>query len=148
MNPLEVVELPADRANGDVVAAFFFEDQRPVLGPAALLDWRLNGPLTELLVSGDAAGLAGEHIVVGSNGKVAADWILFVGGGNWDGLCEKTYRSLVRHLLGACRDAAFERVALSLEPLPGMTQDELRRMVEGALGEVPERPECLLCLAA
>jgi hypothetical protein len=147
MTPVRVLDLPADRMEGEAVAAFFFEDERPLRGPAALLDWRLNGALTDLLLTGQAAGRAGEHILFPNNGKLGADWVFFVGGGSRQGLGEETYGSLIRHVLAACRDSGFARVALCLAPLPNMGPAILESLVTEIMAETaPVALECLLTI--
>lgn len=129
MNSLERVELPADQLGGDAVAVLFFEDQRPLRGPCAVLDWRLDGALTRALFDGELTGRAGEHAVYQGTIKVRSDWILFVGGGKWDGLCTDTYASLVGHLLTIAWQAGFRDLSLCL-PLPdGEGADGLFAMV-------------------
>ncbi len=129
MTPSQVFDLPADRMDAAVVAAFFFEDQRPVLGPAALLDWRLNGLLTNMLTVQQVSGSVGEHVLVPNNGKLSASRVLFVGGGRWAELDKKAYRRLIRHLIDTCRQAGFSQMALCLEPIEGMDLTELNLIV-------------------
>lgn len=129
MTPLRVLDLPADRMEAEAVAAFFFEDERPLRGPAALLDWRLNGLLTDLLVRDCAAGHTGEKILVPNNGKLRADRILFVGGGSRCGMKQNIYQGLLRDLLESCLRARFFRIALCLEPPEGLEQGELEKTV-------------------
>lgn len=145
MNGLQILDLPADRIEGEVVAALFFEDERPVLGPAALLDWRLNGLLTRLLLEGQARGRAGEHVLVRNNGKLSADWIFFLGGGSRKGLCREALQGLVRHFLQTCRDAGLTRVTLCLDPPAGLGKPEIEGMTAEALKAMEgRRPECRL----
>ena len=147
MTQVRVLDLPVDRLDGEVVAAFFFLDERPLQGPAALIDWRLDEVLTRLLVGGRCVGKAGEHLLVRNNGKLGSDWALFVGGGSWHGLGPVTYRSLVAHLLDACRRAGFRRVALCLAPLAGMGPAELEGLVRESLASMTGHSlECLLSL--
>jgi hypothetical protein len=145
MTPLQVIDLPADRIDGEVVAALFFEDERPVLGPAALLDWRLNGLLSSLLVQGRASGRAGENILVRGNGKLAADWVLFVGAGCRQGLAPESYRGLVRHVLLTCRNAGVSRMTLCLSPPAEQAAGELTPLVAEVLRTMGEHgPDCRL----
>ena len=147
MSQVRVLDLPADHMEGEVVAAFFFNDERPLQGPAALLDWRLGDPLTQALLTGVNRGRAGEHLLVRNNGKLGSDWVLFVGGGNWHGLGPETYRGLVDHLLQVCSGAGFRRIALCLAPLAGMTAGDLEQMVRQALTALKKSGcECLLSL--
>ncbi len=147
MTRVDILDLPADRLEGEVVAAFFFQDERPVQGPAALLDWRLNDVLTDLLISGQCRGRAGEHLIVRNNGKVCSDWILFAGGGSWQGLGTATYQSLLRHLFEVCVQAGFRRVALGLAPLAGMSPTQLEKLVRETIGAWAGKSfECLVSL--
>lgn len=114
MNSVRIVAQAPDRMPGEVVVGFFFEDQRPVGGAAALLDWRLNGLLNRLLLSGSARGRIGEYILVSNNGKLQASWILFAGGGCLQDLAPFTFGGLVGSVVDACRAAGFRRVSLCL----------------------------------
>jgi Cytosol aminopeptidase family, N-terminal domain len=145
MIALHVLDLPVDRMEGEVVAALFFEDVRPLFGAAALLDWRLNGRLTDMLLKKEVTGRAGEHVLVANNGKLVADWILFVGGGKWHGLNIGRYRERLRHLLSVCSNAGFSLVSIGLTTRPGMAPNLLEKELGRALADLPgKRPECLL----
>ena len=72
MTQPEQVTCPVDKMPGESVIVLYFEDQKPLDGPAALLDWRLDGQLTRLLLDGQIKGRAGEHVMLQSNGKLAA----------------------------------------------------------------------------
>ena len=113
--------------------ALYFADQKPLDGPAALLDWRLDGQLTKMLVDGEIQGRAGEHVMLQNNGKLKADWVLFVGGGKWYGLCEETHASLVRHMLSVARQAGFKDVSLAFMPHEENAPKILQQQIEKAL---------------
>ena len=136
MIDLETVVLPADHLPGECVVALFFEDQRPLEGPVALLDWRLNGQLTRMLLDGELTGRAGEHLVLQNNGKLQCDWILFVGGGKWQGLCRETYASLVKHALKSASQAGFSDVAICLAPHEDADAAVLESQADEALATV------------
>ncbi len=133
MTRLERTDLPADQLAGDVVVAFFFSDQRPLDGPAALLDWRLDGQLTRMLLTGQVKGKAGEHVLLQSNGKLKTDWVLFIGGGPWLGLCRETHASLVRHMLEIVNKAGFRKIAIGLSPHEEIGAADLQAQVESTL---------------
>ena len=133
MNPAERVSLSADCLPGESVVALYFSDQKPLAGPAALLDWRLDGPLTRMLVSGEILGRAGEHVMLQNNGKLAADWVLFVGGGKWHGLCQETHAALVRHMLSVARQAGFKAVSLAFMPHEESKGGILEKQINDAL---------------
>ena len=133
MTQLEHVALKADFLPGESVVALYFADQKPLDGPAALLDWRLDGQLTKMLVGGEIQGRAGEHVMLQNNGKLKADWVLFVGGGKWHGLCEETHASLVRHMLSVARQAGFKDVSLAFMPHEEANSKVLQQQIEKAL---------------
>jgi hypothetical protein len=147
MSRLHVLDLPADRMEGEAVAALFFEDDRPLHGPAALIDWRLNGLLTNLLLGGEAVGRPGERVLALGNGKLAATWALLVGGGRWRGLDRVGYRERIGNLLESCRQARFGRVAICLSPLDGMEEGEMNGLVAGVL-EAGSGLECLFSVTS
>ena len=145
MNRLGVVDLPADKLGGEVVVSFFFSDQRPLNGPAALLDWRLNGLLTSQLVDGHLSGTAGEKLLVGTNGKISSEWVLFWGGGGWTDLDEKGYQALFKQVFEGLKNAGFKRVALAIVPLPGSTQSTIQKQIGEILySRHQNQLECLL----
>jgi hypothetical protein len=136
MTGVQVVDLAPDRMAGDVVAGFFFEDQRPLRGAAALLDWRLNGILTDLLLSDAASGSPGEHVLVGNNGKLQASWVLFAGGGLWRHIAPFTYSGLIGRLLDDCLRAGFQRISLCLTPPENATGGWLQDLAESIYSPV------------
>ncbi len=129
----EQVSLSADCLPGESVVVLYFDDQRPLQGPAALIDWRLNGQLTEMLLDGEIRGRAGEHVMLQSNSKLAAKWALFVGGGKWYGLSEETHASLVRHMLRVAHQAGFKNLSLALTSHKEFSAETLERQVVDAL---------------
>lgn len=149
MNPAEHVALPADQLPGDAVVALYFSDLRPLEGPAALLDWRLDGQLTRMLLSGEVAGRAGEHVILQSNGKLAAKWVMFIGGGKWHGLCRETHAALVRHMLSVARQAGCKDVSLVFMPHEEANGGTLQDQVNDALAaEGAAIESCRFCCEA
>jgi hypothetical protein len=133
MKPLERVALPADSLPGESVVALYFSDQKPLEGPAALLDWRLNGQLTRMLLDGEVQGRAGEHVMLQNNGKLKTDWILFVGGGKWHGLCQETHAALIKHMVRVARQAGFKVVSLAFMPHEEINVEILQRQIKDAI---------------
>jgi len=145
MSALSRSDEALDRLPGDVAAAFIFSDLRPLRGGAALLDWRLNGRLTRMLLDGAAEGRLGEHILVANNGKLAADWSLFVGGGAAPARLSPSSRKLLRHLLDVCRHAGFTRLAIGLSAADEAEAEALEQTLAELLGEFADPElECRL----
>jgi len=134
-----------DQLEADIVAAFFFQDQRPLTGVAALLDWRLNGLITRMLLRGDLSGCEGEDLLVRSNGKIKAEWVLLLGAGRVDDLIPQRWEQLTRRLWQVLQNLGFQRVAFGLQPFAQKVDDEFagvaRRTWEQLTGQ---RPSCLI----
>jgi hypothetical protein len=86
-----------------------------------------------MFLDGKIKGRAGEHVVLQSNGKFAADWALFVGGGKWHGLSKETHASLVRHLLSVARQAGLRKLSLALNSHEEVNLETLKEQVAEAL---------------
>jgi hypothetical protein len=149
MTTFERVESPADRLEAESVVVFYFSDKKLLEGPAALLDWRLDGQLTRMLLSGDVQGKAGEHVMLQNNGKLKSDWVLFVGGGQWAGLSEETHAALIRHMLKVVSQAGFTKVSLAFMPHEDVSDDSLHQQIsEAMVAEGHNVSECRYsCLA-
>ena len=145
MSRARVLDMAPDLMMGDVVASFFFEDQRPLSGSAALLDWRLNGALTRLLLDGEVTGNPGEYILIGNNGKLQASWVLFAGGGCRSQLAPFTYAGLIGGLLDHCRRAGFHRISLCLTAPENGGEGWVRELAEELAG-VSRKEEIFLTI--
>jgi len=145
MTGVRVLDLPADKMDGEVIVAFIFTDQKPVRGAAALLDWRLNGILTRNLLEGTLDGVIGQRLVVMGGHRVNADWVMFFGCGTAQSLDAIQLENLLGQILVLLQQAGFRRVALAItSPFKG-EQDALQKNVETFLvGHVPRDMECLL----
>jgi len=141
MTQAEYVRQPVDHLTGDSVVALYFDDQKPLDGPAAVLDWRLDGQLTRMLLAGEVHGRAGEHVLLQGNGKVKADWVLFVGGGKWRGLCEETHAALVKHMLTVARKAGFSDLSLAFSQHDEIDANNLHQQIKDALETVGKEIE-------
>lgn len=133
MTALEIVDLPADQLPGDALAVPLFEDQRTLDGPAAVVDWRLDGALSRMLIAGELSGRAGEHLALQGNAKFAAPWILVAGCGRWRSLDRDDYVTLAGRLFKMAEKAGVTELALCLPPAEGVTVPEVERIVREVL---------------
>ncbi|PLX72941.1 MAG: hypothetical protein C0614_13265 [Desulfuromonas sp.] len=139
MTSCQVVELPVDQLTADVVVAPFFEDQRPLLGPSALLDWRLDGQVTRMLLGHSVSGKFGEQLVLRNNGKLKADWVLLIGGGAWRSLDQDRYRQLVQRAVKALIRAGAREPALCFPQRAGVSLEMLTRDIGDLLSLQSQR---------
>ena len=145
MTRVRVLDLPADKLDGEVIVSFIFEDQKPVRGAAALLDWRLRGLLTRNLLDGFICGEMGQRLMVLSDHRVSADWVMFLGGGGSQSLDTRKMESLARQALETVYRAGFRRVAMALIPPAKESQEFLQGAIERLLADASlTGMECLL----
>lgn len=130
---LELVDLPADRLPGEILVVPLFEDQRTLDGPAAVVDWRLDGLLSRLIVSGELTGKVGEQAALQANDKLASPWILVGGSGRWQTLDRDDYVTMTDRLLTMAAKAGAAELALCLPPADGVDAAEIERIVRGRL---------------
>jgi hypothetical protein len=88
-----------DLAATEVLVACFAEDERPVRGLAGLLDWRMNGRLSSLLVDGFATGMLGEVLLVPGKPRLPFDKVILFGLGRTSDFGDRTYRVVVESIL-------------------------------------------------
>lgn len=68
-----------DELQAEVLVLPFFSDERPLRGPAGLIDWRLCGALSRKLLAGYLDGHFGEKGMVAAPSKLKVDGVLLVG---------------------------------------------------------------------
>jgi hypothetical protein len=86
---LVLSSLPIDEVPGYVVLATFFEDVRPLKGSTSLVDWRLNGRLSEMILKGHLSGQFKESLIMPSQGRMSAKDIFLFGLGTSADVSEK-----------------------------------------------------------
>jgi len=111
---LQVLDLPVDRIEAPLVAVPYFSDQRPLEGPAGLLDWRLDGLLTAQLLQGKTPGNPGDRYLVKANHKVSAEWVMFVGCGKQPLQDKDSAAHVVAEILNTVGQAGIKQFAIGL----------------------------------
>ncbi len=89
MIELVLSSLPIDEVPGYVVLATFFEDVRPLKGSTSLVDWRLNGRVSDLILKGHLSGHFKESLIMPSQGRLSAKDIFLFGLGDSSEISEK-----------------------------------------------------------
>lgn len=93
MIQLVLSSLPVDEIPGNIALATFFEDIRPLKGATSLIDWRLNGRLSDLILGGRVGGNFAECLIMPSQGRLQAREILMFGLGRSCELNEQSFES-------------------------------------------------------
>ena len=68
-----------DELETDLIVATLFENEQPPLGVTGLIDWRLNGFLSRMILRGALKGRAGESILVPLQRRLPARRLLLLG---------------------------------------------------------------------
>lgn len=68
-----------DQIKVDCTVVFLFSDQKPLKGNAALIDWRLNGRLSQCLIKGWFEAKAGEVMIMPSEARLDSKELFLVG---------------------------------------------------------------------
>jgi hypothetical protein len=105
-----------DLAATEVLLAPLAEDDRPPHGVAGLVDWRLAGRVSQLLISGFATGALGEVLLIPGKPKLPFDKVVFFGCGPRAAFGEKTFRRVVEAMLATLEGL---RVRSAVVELPG-----------------------------
>lgn len=122
---------PGARRKLDLAVVAYFEDERPLRGLGAFLDWRWCGALSRLLRTGYCSGRAGEAVLMPGRRDLPSVRVVLYGLG--------PRRALPPEEL---RDAAASAVAMALRlqpkdvlfAMPGLADD--RELAEAVLGGV------------
>ncbi len=93
MIQLVLSSLPLDEVPGNIALATFFEDVRPLRGATSLIDWRLNGRLSELILGGRISGHFSESLIMPAQGRLSVREIFVFGLGKSSELKETTFES-------------------------------------------------------
>ncbi|MFO0710579.1 MAG: M17 family peptidase N-terminal domain-containing protein [Sandaracinus sp.] len=111
-----------DLLDAEAMAVPVHTDERPLRGATGLLDWRLCGRFSQLVVRGRVTGREGERVLVPTAGRLSFDKVLLVGAGPSAGLDAAQARRTVRAMLEVLDGLRIRRAAIAL---PGRTWELL-----------------------
>ncbi len=105
-----------DLLGSEVLVAAITTDERPPHGTAGLVDWRLSGRISRLLLRGFATGRSGEVLLVPGTPKLPFDKVLLFGVGDSSTFDEAAYRVLLDRILSTLEGL---RARTAVVELPG-----------------------------
>jgi hypothetical protein len=88
-----------DQLKTETLCLPLFSDERPLRGAPGLIDWRLCGRVSELLVSGKMRGELGEAVLMPARPRLTPERLLWLGAGVRAELDEARFRAFMRDLL-------------------------------------------------
>lgn len=108
-------------ASGCMLVCSMYQDQRPLKGVVGLLDWRLRGQISKLIINGRITGENGEVVYFPLRYRNAIRHLLFLGLGD-SSQSEKKFESTAAEVLERIEKVAknmrFDRVAISTGSFP------------------------------
>lgn len=111
---MKTSDLPLELLEVEVLVALLFADQRPLVGAVGLLDWRLDGEVTRMLLAGSINGRHDERLILRAGAKLQADWVMLVGAGKRQDCSGRSLTCLLQEIFNCCRAAGFNRIGLTL----------------------------------
>jgi hypothetical protein len=141
-----VESAPLERVRTDLLVAPFFAGDRPLRGPAARLDWRLCGLLTDQLVARRIEGRAGEAALLLGGSTLRAALLLAVGLGPRTGFGERALCAAAEDAVARASALRAGEIVLALfaERAWGVAAERAARAVlEGAVAALARRPAAL-----
>ncbi len=97
----------------ELLVTGFFQDERPLKGTSGLIDWRLNGTISELVKEGRISGEWQETTLIPSQGRVIPPLILFLGLGKIRDYSTLRLRDLFPRFFDTLRNLRSSKVCLS-----------------------------------
>lgn len=88
-----------DQLKTEALCLPLFSDERPLRGAPGLIDWRLCGRISELLVSGKMQGELGEAVLMPARPRLTPERLLWLGAGKRAELDEARFRHLIRDFM-------------------------------------------------
>ena len=97
----------------ELLVTGFFQDERPLKGTSGLIDWRMNGILSDLLKGGKMTGEWQETTLIPSHGRVIPRLILLLGLGKVRDYSTLRLRELFPRLFQTLRNLKISRICFS-----------------------------------
>lgn len=122
--------MPVDKIEADVVAMTFFEDERPLRGAAGMVDWRLNGAVSRLILNGTSSGKDGESLLMTTNGRITCPRILLFGLGESKRFDAKKFQTATSAFVEVVARLEFSKVAASI---PGSSMFSMEKVSDSVI---------------
>lgn len=103
-----------DRLKCDVIGVPFFSDERPPRGVLGLLDWRLCGLVTRMMLRGKILGAPMETVLIPARQRLVVDKVVLFGAGTRPELTPELAAQLMRHMLATFAQIGARSSALVL----------------------------------
>ncbi len=103
-----------DQQPTELIAVFFFEDERPLRSEARLVDWLMDGMISSRLDQGFMTGRLLETTLIPATEKVKAEKILLIGLGETAAFDYGRMRELAEKVIATCLGLQIHDLVLAL----------------------------------
>jgi len=105
-----------DVLKSEALSLGFFEDERPLRGALGLVDWRLCGQVSRLILRGRISGEAGEKVLIPARPRLPFEKLFLFGLGRRASFDDGVFREATERIMTTLTRA---RVRASVLALPG-----------------------------
>ncbi|MBI3995380.1 MAG: hypothetical protein HY349_05330 [Nitrospirae bacterium] len=126
MSPVNVISQKAAKVHAEALVAGFFQDDRPLSGLSAELDWIHNGIISRLILRGKLHGEWKETMLLATQRKLSAQKILLIGLGKKDRWTPQALREVYSHVGHTLSRLHIRDSAVELFGPAGPAADEAR----------------------
>ncbi len=117
MIQLKITSDTLDEIDSQLALVFTYQNVRPLRGQAGLVDWRLNGYLSDLVIRNRFSGAMGEALLMPSRGRLGAKELMVLGLGDSRQVLDENIPHYVSLILEKVLRKKNRSFALSLSDL-------------------------------
>ncbi len=139
MSPVKIIAQKATKLHTEALVAGFFQDDRPLTGLSAEIDWIHNGIISHLILRGKIHGNLRETTLLATQRKLHANKILLVGLGKKDRLTPKTLQEVYSHIYHTLSQLHIKDYVVEWFGLAGPAVEEAK-VVEAVLAGLGTDP--------
>jgi Cytosol aminopeptidase family, N-terminal domain len=126
MPHVKVIAQKASKIHAEVVVAGFFQDDRPLAGLCAELDWIHGGIISHMILRGKIHGNLKETALLATQRKLHAHKILLIGLGKKTQSSLKTLQDVYSHIARTLLHLHVKDCAVEVFHQAGFTSDNTR----------------------
>jgi leucyl aminopeptidase len=126
MSSIKVLAQKVTKINAEVLVAGFFQDDQPLTGLAAELDWIYNGILSRLILRNRIRGEVKETTLLATQRKLRAQKILMIGLGKREELTQRILQDIYSHIGQTLSKLHIKDSAVELFGLTGRASEDAK----------------------
>ena len=121
----------------EAVVLLFFQDERPLKGASGMVDWRMCGAISNMILSERISGEKGESILIAPSRKIKGKKILMIGLGISSEIDEEKIRKTGMEVINKLANIGVRNFSIAMPPKQ-FTSIEVSRMAAAILKGMKE----------